>query len=94
MKSTPIENGSPKMLCENDTVNGYPVLVTNYAEADTLNFGVFSYAAIGQFGDMDMVIDPYTGAKSNTVNFVLNSDYDIVVARKEAFAVSKKKAGA
>ena len=43
---------------------------------------------------MDLVIDPYTGAKSNVVNFVLNTDYDIVVARPEAFAIAKKKASA
>ena len=72
-------------------VNGYPVLVTNYMDADSIGFGVFSNAAIGQFGDMDLVIDPYTGAKSNVVNFVLNTDYDIVVARPEAFAIAKKK---
>lgn len=86
--------GAAEMICQNGMVNGYPVLVTNYMDADSIGFGVFSNAAIGQFGDMDLVIDPYTGAKSNVVNFVLNTDYDIVVARPEAFAIAKKKASA
>ena len=94
LKSTPKAAGAAEMICQNGMVNGYPVLVTNYMNADSIGFGVFSNAAIGQFGDMDLVIDPYTGAKSNIVNFVLNTDYDIVVARPEAFAIAKKKASA
>lgn len=92
LKSTPKAAGSAEMICQNGLVNGYPVLVTNYMDADTIGFGVFSNVGIGQFGDIDLIIDPYTGAKSNTVNFVLNSDYDIVVARPEAFAIAKKGA--
>lgn len=90
LKSTPIESGSPRMIIENNIMNGYPVVVTNYMDADALGFGVFSYSAIGQFGDIDIVVDPYTEAKKNKVNFVLNTECDIVVARKEAFAVLKK----
>lgn len=92
LKSTPVEKGSPKMILENDSINGYPVLVSNYMDSGTIGFGVFSYVALGQFGSMDLIIDPYTGAKKNIVNFVLNSDYDIVIARKEAFSIAKKKA--
>lgn len=92
LKSTPIEKGSAEMICQNGMVNGYPVLVTNYMDADTIGFGVFSYVGIGQFGDMDLIIDPYTAAKKNIVNFILNTDYDIVVARPEAFSIAKKKA--
>lgn len=92
LKSTPIEKGSAEMICRNGMVNGYPVLVTNYMDADTIGFGVFSYVGIGQFGDMDLIIDPYTAAKKNIVNFILNTDYDIVVARPEAFSIAKKKA--
>ena len=94
MKSTPKAAGAAEMICQNGMVNGYPVLVTNYIDADSIGFGVFSNAAIGQFGDMDLVIDPYTGAKSNVVNFVLNTDYDIVVARSGSLCHRKEKASA
>lgn len=92
LKSTPKEKGSAEMICTDNMINGYPVLVTSYMGADSIGFGVFSYSAIGQFGDIDLIVDPYSAAKTNIVNFVLNSDYDIVVARKEAFAIAKKKA--
>lgn len=91
LKSTPKEKGSAEMICQNNMVNGYPVLVTNYMDTDTIGFGVFSYVGIGQFGGMDLIIDPYTSAKKDIVNFILNTDYDIVVARPEAFAIAKKK---
>lgn len=90
LKSTPIENGSPKMIIEDNMMNGYPVLVTNYMAADSIGFGVFSYCGIGQFGDLDIIIDPYSASKQRIVNFVLNGDYDIVVARTEAFALATK----
>lgn len=92
LKTTPKEKGSAEMICKDGMINGYPVLVSNYMDADTLGFGVFSYSAIGQFGEMDLIIDPYTDAKSNIVNFILNADYDLVTARTEAFAIAKKKA--
>lgn len=92
LKTTPKEKGSAEMVCKDGMVNGYPVLVSNYMDADTIGFGVFSYSAIGQFGEMDLIIDPYTDAKSNVVNFILNTDYDLITARTEAFAIAKKKA--
>lgn len=92
LKSTPKEKGSAEMICTDGMINGYPVLVTSYMGAGSIGFGVFSYSAIGQFGDIDLIVDPYSAAKTNIVNFVLNSDYDIVVARPEAFAIAKKKA--
>lgn len=90
LKTTPKEKGSAEMICKDGMINGYPALVSSYVDADTLGFGVFSYSAIGQFGEMDLIIDPYTDAKSNVVNFILNADYDLITARTEAFAIAKK----
>lgn len=93
LKTTPIDAGSGRMVLENGMMNGYPVSMTNYMVADAVGFGVFSNAGLGQFGTMRLVVDPYTGAKKDITNFTLNADYDIVIARPEAFAVAKKKAG-
>lgn len=38
-----------------------------------------------------MTIDDVTLADTNETKFTLNSKYDIVVARPEAFAIAKKK---
>ncbi|BEG98111.1 phage major capsid protein [Bacteroides sedimenti] len=91
LKSTPIEAGSTKMILENGEMNGYPVKVTNLVPAGHVLFGFFDYAVISEFGRSELILDPYTGAKKNQVNFVLNGDFDQTILRPEAFAVGKVK---
>lgn len=92
LKTTRIEAGSPEMVLKDGMMNGYPVLMTNYMKAGELGFGVFSNAGIGQWGKMRLTIDDKSLADTNETKFTLNSKYDIVVARPEAFAIAKKKA--
>lgn len=92
LKTTRIESGSPEMVLKDGMMNGYPVLMTNYMKAGELGFGVFSNAGIGQWGKMRLTIDDKSLADTNETKFTLNSKYDIVVARPEAFAIAKKKA--
>ena len=50
-------------------------------------YGNFSDLVIGQFGSgLDLVIDPYTSAKDNIVNVVMNSEYDVLVKKEKSFA--------
>ena len=37
-----------------------------------------------------MIVNPYTGDTSNTTRFTINTSFDIMTMRKEAFAVAKK----
>lgn len=92
LKTTRIEAGSPEMVLKDGMMNGYPVLMTNYMKADELGFGVFSNCGVGQWGKIRLTIDDKALAETNETKFVLNSKYDIIVARPEAFAIAKKKA--
>ena len=87
LKSTPIEEGNPKMILEGNEMNGYPVLRTNLVPKGFVGFGFFSYAVLSEFGRSQVIIDPYTSAKKNMVEFVINGDFDITTLRGEAFAV-------
>lgn len=87
LKSTAIANNDHLFISDGKTLNGYPIIVSSLMGAGKVGFGFFSYAVVSQFGDVSVIIDPYTGAKENKVNFVLNSDYDITVLRPEAFAI-------
>ena len=87
LKSTPRVAGGERMIIENDMIDGVPVFVTEYAPADTIYYGYFSYALVGQFGDSTLIVDPYTLAKKNQVQFTLNSFWDIKPARTQAFGV-------
>ena len=87
LKATPRVAGGDRMIIENDMIDGVPVFVTEYAPANTLYYGYFSYALVGQFGDSTLIVDPYTLVKKNQVQFTLNSFWDIKPARKQAFGV-------
>lgn len=90
LESTPRDAGSGLMVIENGKINGLPVFITEYVGDDFLGFGVFSYQLVGQFGQMRMTYDPYTGAKKNLVYFVFNTDFDMLTLRPEAFGVLTK----
>jgi HK97 family phage major capsid protein len=91
LKATPRGNGD-RMVIENDMIDGVPVFVTEYAPADTVYFGYFSYCMVGQFGDSTLIVDPYTLAKKNQVQFTLNTHFDIKAARPQAFGKLTKNA--
>jgi len=90
LEATPKDTGSGLMVLENGKINGYPVFMTEYIGDGVLGFGIFNYELVGQFGKMHMIVDPYTGAKKNLIYFVLNTDFDMLTVRTEAFAIAKK----
>ncbi len=63
LKSTPRDAGSGRMVLEDGKIDGYPVYVTEYFGEEYLGFGIFSYELVGQFGQMRLIVDPYTGAR-------------------------------
>ena len=89
LKTTPIEAGETKMILEGDLMNGYPVIVSNYMDADSIGFGFFEYSVVSQFGDFNLIFDPITGAGENEVKFIGNTEVDITLLRPEAFVVGQ-----
>ena len=85
LEGTPKWDGAAGAIIENDRINGVPVFATNEVADNTVLCGAFKYAPQGLFGDMSIIIDPYTQARKNAVDFVLNVDYAITVLRQEAF---------
>lgn len=89
LKTTPIEAGETKMILEGDLMNGYPVIVSNYMDANSIGFGFFEYSVVSQFGDFNLIFDPITGAGENEVKFIGNTEVDITLLRPEAFVVGQ-----
>lgn len=91
LEGTPKWSGSADAIVDgNGRINGVPVFCTNWIEPGQVYFGAFKYAPQGIFGDMTFIVDPYTLARKNAIDFVLNCDYAITVLRKEAFAMLHK----
>lgn len=87
-----VDAGSGRFLCENNMILGYPVFTTAEIGAGNIGFGDWSYQAAGFFGDWTLVADPYTLARNNSVDFVLNARFGTVTLREDAFALGKVKA--
>jgi HK97 family phage major capsid protein len=88
LKTTPIDAGSGRMVLENGTMNGYPVLVSN-AVSGYIGFGVFSNFLIQKVGNPDLVVDNLSRSKENITEINFNDNVALQVIRKEAFAVMK-----
>ncbi len=87
MEATPKWDGANvAVIDDNGRINGVPVFTTNEVADGVVDFGAFKYAPQGLFGDMVFIVDPYSQARKNAIDFVLNVDYAITVLRQEAFA--------
>lgn len=87
LEATPVDAGSGIMLVQNDHLAGFPVYTTHYIGENNVGFGSFAYNPWGQFGQISIIIDPYTKALNNAVRFVANADFGDVVLRPEAFVL-------
>ena len=50
-------------------------------------FGNFSDLIIGYWGQLDILVDPYTGSNTGTVRIVALQDADIQVRHPESFRI-------
>ena len=87
LEATPKWQGAAEAIVDNNgRINGIPVFTTGDVDDKTVDFGCFKYAPQGLFGEMSFIVDPYSLARKNAVDFVLNVDYAITVLRQCAFA--------
>ena len=77
---------STQLVYENGEVDGTEALNTSLIEGKKYIYGDFSNLVIGQWGAIDLTIDPYTKAASGQVRIVVNAFFDAKVVRPTAFA--------
>lgn len=100
LKVTEMAQGTARFLLSNEApkiLNGYPFDWTNLvpdnltkgtadSKCSALIFGNFQDLYIGQWGGIDIVVDPYTGARTGEVNMTLNAWNDVKVVEPKSFA--------
>lgn len=79
---------STQLVMENGTIDGTPVLNTSHVEAKNVAYGDFSNLAIGQWGGIDLTVDPFTQASNGKVRLVINAFFDAKVLRPEAIKIA------
>lgn len=84
-------------MLQNDRLCGLPVYTTNVIRDSTTEYiglGDWRYQPMGLFGSIRFTVDPYSQARKDAVDFVLNCDYGTKTLRSEAFALGKVAATA
>ena len=79
-------NKTTRTVYENGEVDGTPLYATSNVESNNFIVGDFSNLAIGQWGVVDLTIDPYSKAAEGLVRIVVNAYFDAKVLRSNAFA--------
>lgn len=79
------------MIMANGEIDGTPALATSNVGDLNVAYGDWSMLAIGQWGGIDLVTDPYTVAKEGKVRLVVNAYFDAKVLVPTAIAVAKVK---
>lgn len=95
LKLVPKATGATSYLLEDDKINGQPVLITDNIPGSLLAgeneegiiYGNWSELLVAQFGVLDIVVDPYSQAHSNSVVITINAFFDMKPRNPNAFAV-------
>jgi hypothetical protein len=85
--------GTAKFICEDNEINGYKVNVSGCVKNDNLYFGAWDRLILATFGEgLEIIVDPYTEARSGNVVIVGSVCADAGVDAADAFAVGKVQA--
>ena len=85
LRTTAKDAGSGLFVMDNNEINGIKVLSTSACTDKGVILGNFNDYVIGQWGGIDLVVDPYTQAASGKVRLVVNAYFDAKPRRTEAF---------
>lgn len=99
LKTTEKATGTAKYLMEGTELDGYKVLVSNGVanglqvgtDESGVVFGNFSDYVIGQWGGIDLTVDPYTQAANGKVRLVINAYFDAKPRRTASFVTASVK---
>lgn len=75
---------STQLVLEGDNIDGVPVLSTGHMAKDTFAYGDWSQLYVGQWGAIDLTVDPYTKAADGQVRLVVNCFFDFKLVRPNA----------
>lgn len=91
LRSTIKGTNATGMVMENDAIDGTPCETTTHMHEDTMAYGDWSQLYIGQWGAIDLTVDPYTKAADGQVRLVINAFFDYKVVRNGAIVLGQIK---
>lgn len=85
-RNMPKSAKSTELVMEGGQIDGTEVLNTSHVPGQGVIYGDWSNLAIGQWGGIDLTVDPYTKAAAGQVRLVINAYFDAKPLRSSAFA--------
>ena len=100
LKTTVRGEQTNSFILEGGVMNGYKAEYSGFVPSNltkgsaanncsALIFGNFQDLYIGQWGGLDIVVDPYTSKRTGEVEICLNAYNDVLVAEPKSFAAIK-----
>jgi HK97 family phage major capsid protein len=101
LSNIPVITGSDKFILDTEgRLLQYPYVMSNIVPSDldkgtsvdvlsAIIFGAWKELFIGQWGGIDLTVDPYTLATEGQIRIIAQAFFDILVHRPEAFAYYK-----
>lgn len=97
LKQIKKDAGSGRFLLENDVIDGLPFVSTSQVPVQDdgadpaittypIIFGDFSQMYIGQWGSVNVTLNPYSADLSDSLRMVLNTHADMQIANPKAFS--------
>jgi len=96
LKQTEKASSTGQFVWDDGTMNGYTALATNQvpsnltkgtsSDCSAVIFGNWNDLIIGQWGALDILVDPYTGGASGAVRVRAMQDVDIAVRHAASFS--------
>jgi HK97 family phage major capsid protein len=81
-----VDSGSGQFLLkENGQLLGRECIESNQVQSGEMYFGNWADLLIGQWGALDVLVDPYTGATAGNVRILMFQSIDLAVRHAESF---------
>ena len=78
-----------ELVMHDGNIDGTDVLNTSHVPEKCIAYGDFSNLAIGQWGAIDLTVDPFSQATNGKVRLVVNAFFDAKVLRDNAIKVAR-----
>lgn len=72
------------MVYENEAVDGVPAISTGLINGKRVAVGDWGHTVLGQWGGIDLVVDPFSRAKNASIVITVNAWFDFKVLREGA----------
>lgn len=83
-RNMPKSAKTTQLVMEGGQIDGTPVYNTSHVEGKNVAYGDFSNLVIGQWGAIDLTVDPYTKSADGMIRIVVNAFFDAKVLREGA----------